>query len=427
MTSPSPASPPGLKRGLGLGLLTLYGIGVMVGAGIYVLVGAVAGAAGTYAPLAFLLAGLIAAPTAATYAELSSRIPESGGEAAYLREAFGIRWLGRLAGLAIIGGATISGAAVLQGGVGYLQHLVPLPDVALIVGLGLLLALAAIAGVVESLALAAFLTLVEAGGLLAVIAAGALAPAIGDPVAALDAAFAGWLADAFAAHAAGGGAAAPLAQGGLAGIGAGALLAFFAFIGFEDMVNMAEETKDPERTMPRAILLALGVVTLLYAGVSWAALRAVEASALAASDRPLALVMEAGLPQGTGALALIAFAAALNGVLAQMVMCARMLFGLGRDGRLFAVFHHAHPRFGTPVLATAAAAAVMIGVALGVPLLQLAATSATILLFAFCAVNFALIRLKRRDPRPAGAFVTPMWVPYMGLVTAVAALAMGWI
>ena len=133
------------------------------------------------------------------------------------------------------------------------------------------------------------------------------------------------------------------------------------------------------------------------------------------------------MPQGPGALALIAFAAALNGVLAQMVMCARMLFGLGRDGRLFAVFHHAHPRFGTPVLATLVAAGGMVAVALFVPLLKLAAASASILLCAFCAVNLALIVLKRRGGAAEGVFETPGWVPWLGLAASAGALAAGWL
>lgn len=394
---------PALHRRLGLPLLTLYGVGVMVGAGAYVLIGAVAGQAGDLAPLAFLLAGLIAAPTAATYAELSSRIPEAGGEAAWLRDAFGIRALNRLAGFAIIGGATISGAAVLQGGVGYLQALVPGPAWLWILALGAALAAAAVAGVVESLALAAALTVIEVAGLLLVIAAGLTAPEAA-PAPAVETA---------------------MGPAGIAGLGAGALLAFFAFIGFEDMVNMAEEAKNPQRDMPRAIFLALGTVTLLYIAVSWAAARAVPAEALAASPRPLALVTEAGMPAAVPLLALIAFFAALNGVLAQMVMCARMLFGLGRDGSALAIFHRAHPRFGTPVLATLSAAAVMIAIALFVPLLHLAETSASILLCAFCAVNVALIVIKRRGPAAPGVFTVPGWVPWLGLAASVAALLAG--
>jgi APA family basic amino acid/polyamine antiporter len=400
-----PTAPPALRRRLGLGLLTLYGVGVMIGAGIYVLLGAVAGAAGAMAPIAFLMAGLVAAPTAISYAELSSRIPESGGEVAYLRDAYGLAWLSRLAGFAIIGGAMLGGAAVLQGGVGYLAALVPAPQWVLIIGLGAALALTAIVGVVESMVLAAVLTVVEVGGLLVVIAAGHMAP--GFDAAAMPQVEAVQLP-------------------GLVGVGAGALLAFFAFIGFEDMVNMAEETRDPSRTMPRAIFIALAVVTVLYALVAHAAVIAVPAAVLSASDRPLALVMEAGLPQGAAALGVVALAAALNGVLAQMVMAARMLFGLGRDGGVLAVFTHVHPRFGTPALATAVTAAAIVTVALTTPLLALAATSSSVLLVAFFGMNATLLVLKRRGPAGPGVFVAPVWAPWAGMVASAAALVAGW-
>ncbi|MEC9310837.1 MAG: amino acid permease, partial [Pseudomonadota bacterium] len=108
-------SEPTLKRRIGPGLLTAYGVGVMVGAGIYVLVGAVAAQAGVHAPLAFLLAGLVAAPTALSYAEFSTRLPRAAGEALYVAEGLNIRALSLLVGLAIVVAGTISAAAVLRG------------------------------------------------------------------------------------------------------------------------------------------------------------------------------------------------------------------------------------------------------------------------------------------------------------------------
>ncbi|MEC8197237.1 MAG: amino acid permease, partial [Pseudomonadota bacterium] len=136
-----------LKRRIGLPLLTAYGVGVMVGAGIYVLVGAVAADAGIWAPLAFLFAGLVAAPTALSYAEFSTRLPEAGGEAVYVSEGLGLQWLGVLVGLAIVVTGTISAAAVLRGGAGYLTSVVPLPMAATIVVMGLSLIAVAIIGV----------------------------------------------------------------------------------------------------------------------------------------------------------------------------------------------------------------------------------------------------------------------------------------
>ncbi|MEL6482547.1 MAG: APC family permease, partial [Pseudomonadota bacterium] len=264
---------PRLARRIGVGLLTFYGVGVMVGAGIYVLIGTIAGVAGPLTPLAFLAAGFVAALSAFSFAELSARIPESAGEAAYTEEAFGLPPLSVLVGLAVIAVGLVSAAAILKGGAGYVLGLVEIPRVPLELGILVVLAAIAAAGVVESLVFAALLTLAEILGLLAVAAAGFLAPPVmplGEMLAVSVSEFSVTL------------------------ILPAALLAFFAFVGFEDMVNMAEETIDPSRTMPRAIFLAVAITTALYALVAVAALRAVEPQALAASERPLALVFTAG-------------------------------------------------------------------------------------------------------------------------------------
>ena len=385
----------GLKRRIGLGLLTFYGVGVMIGAGIYVLVGHVAGETGGWAPLAFLVAGLVAAPTAVSYAELSVRIPESAGEAAYVRSATRSGGLAALIGLAVATVGVVSAAAVLQGGVGYLRALVDVSPEVLVIVIALTLGVAATIGVLESLALAAVLTIIEVIGLLIVVGAGLSFPVDLPP-------------------------GPPLAMSGLA---AGALLAFFAFIGFEDMVNMAEETRDPGRTMPRAIIAAMAITTVIYILVAWAAVRTVEGDALAASERPLALVFETATERSAGFLAAIAVAAALNGVLAQIVMASRVLYGLGRFSPVFAVFHHAHSRFGTPVLATVLCVGIVIVLALTLPIAALAELTSTVLLAIFCAINAALIVIKRRGP--AEGFKAPVWVPWLGLVLSLAALGWG--
>lgn len=385
-----------LKRRIGLGLLTTYGVGVMVGAGIYVLVGAVAGAAGVWAPLGFLLAGLIAAPSALSYAELAARIPEAAGEAAYVEKGLGWHGLALLVGLGIVAAGTISSAAVLRGGTGYLLSVLDLPFVWTVVALGAVLTLVAIMGVVESLALAALFTLAEVIGLVLVVWAGFSAPPVAD-----------WVAPPPPVW---------------TGVGLAATLAFFAFIGFEDIVNMAEEVREPTRTLPRAILISLVITTGLYALVSLAAVRAVPMDALAGSDRPLALVWEAGSARSSAFLAAIASIAALNGVLAQIVMAARVLYGLGKRTPALAVFHRAHPRLGTPWLATLLLGTLTIGAALALPVAQLAEATSTILLVVFAIVNIALIALKRRAPE--APFHVPAIVPWTGLLTALAALAL---
>lgn len=386
-----------LKREIGPLLLTLYGIGVMVGAGIYVLVGAVAGNAGLFAPLAFLLAGAIAAPTAFSYAELSIRVPESSGEAAFVRRAFSSEGFAVLVGLTIVGVGVTSAAAVLQGGVGYLRTFTDTSTTVLIIGIGAALLAVAAWGVLESLVLAALFTVIEVIGLLIVIQAGLSGPTSTDWTMA-DTATVEWT-----------------------GFGLATLLAFFAFIGFEDMVNMVEEVKRPRRSMPIAIVSSLLVTCVLYGAVSVATVRTVDIDRLAGSDRPLALVYETATGGNARFLSAIAVVAALNGVLAQLVMAARVLFGLGRRNDMLAVFHHTQPRLGTPIRATVAVGlAVVIG-ALTLNLAVLAEVTSTFLLVVFTMVNLALIRMKRGGERSPG-FSVPLWVPYAGLTGSVSAL-----
>lgn len=384
-----------LRRRLGPTLVTLYGIGVMVGAGIYVLVGTVAGEAGVLAPVAFLVAGLIAAPTALTYAELSVRIPESAGEAAYVRVALRSRQLSTLVGLGVVVVGVTSSAAVLRGGVGYLTAVVDLGAVELTVALALLLVAVAVWGVLESLAVAAAFTIVEIVGLALVIRAGATVTPAPDWTAGMPTSIP-W-----------------------AGIGLATVFAFFAFIGFEDIVNLAEEVKRPSRTLPIAILVSLVVTSVLYGAVSVAAVRAIDIDLLAASDRPLALVFAAG-GGSAGTLDAIAAAAALNGTLAQIVMASRVLFGLGRQERLLSVFHRTSRRLGTPVTATLTVGGLVLVGALAFDVAALAEVTSTVLLVVFCVMNVSLLVIKRRAVE--ADFTVPNWIPALGLGGSLAAL-----
>ena len=386
-----------LKRKIGLGLLTAYGVGVMVGAGIYVLVGAVAAEAGHWAPLAFLLAGVIAAPTALSYAEFSTRLPEAAGEAVFVAKGLKLPLLSILVGCLIVTAGVISAAAVLRGGAGYLAFFTGLPPDTTAAVMGLILVGVAVIGVLESLALAAVFTAIEVLGLAVVVYAGGTA----EPV------------EAYTTLSA-------MPEIAWPGVAAGAALAFFAFIGFEDIVNMAEEVGDPERVLPRAILISLLITSLLYALVTFAAVRVVPLEELSQSEQPLALVWQAAFGGTAAFLSLIAVAAALNGVLAQIVMASRVLFGLGKRSAAFAVFHHAHPRFGTPVLATLLVGALLIPAALLLPIADLAGATSAILLGVFVLVNGALIGMKLQAPE--APFRVPMAVPIFGLAASLAAL-----
>ena len=383
-----------LARRLGLGLFVFYGVGVMVGAGIYVLIGEVAALVGPWAPLAFALAGVVAALTATSFAELSSRLPESAGEAAYVREAFERPWFSTLVGLAVAAVGVASAAAVLQGGAGYLAALAPLPKSVLVVLLGLTLGFVSALGVEKALLVAAVFTALEVLGLVIVGGAAFSAPA-NEAVQTFESA--------------------PYAA-----LPSAAFLAFFAFLGFEDMVNMAEEVKRPLVTLPRGIFLALGITVAIYALVSWAATRAVPGAELGASDRPLALVYERATGGSSTLIDAIAVTAAVNGVVAQIVMTARVLYGLGGRVSWLRVFRRVYPATHTPIRATAFATVLVLALALTTALATLAAISAFILLIIFAVVNLALIALKRRGPPPEGAFAAPGWTPWAGFVCSVA-------
>lgn len=382
-----------LKRQLGLGLLIAYGVGIMVGAGIYVLVGVAAGEAGIWAPLSFLMAAIVAVPTALSFSELSARIPEAAGDSSYIEVGLRQHWLAVCVGVINVVAGTVASAAVLRGGVGYLTSIVPIQFEIAVIGLGVVLTLIALIGVLESLTFAAILTVIEVIGLLIIIWVG------------------------FGAHPVAAWQSPPPPQ--WSGIAAASVFAFFAFIGFDDLVNMAEEAKAPERNMPRAIIISLAITTLLYILVSMAAVRTVPQDLLAASDKPLALVWETATGKSATFLAVIAVAAALNGVLAQIVMASRVLFGLGRRSDAFAVFHHSHPRFGTPVLGTILIGAVVIGAALTLPVAALAELTTFALLVVFAIVNAALIGLKCRAP--ASPFAVWAAVPWFGLLACILA------
>lgn len=224
-----------LKRTLTLSHALLYGMGVTIGAGIYVLIGAAAARAGMQAPLAFVAAAILMGLTAASFAELGGRMPVAAGEAAYIRAAFGSDRLALAVGLLVIGIAVVAAAAISVGSAGYLGVFVSLPE-AILVGV-VVLGMGAIAawGIKESVTFAAVMTLIEVGGLILLIAAGAVKEP--DLVSRLPEMLP------------------PANPAALVGLIGAAHLAVFAFIGFEAVVNVAEELHAPQQTLPRAIFL----------------------------------------------------------------------------------------------------------------------------------------------------------------------------
>jgi basic amino acid/polyamine antiporter, APA family len=393
---------PALARRLTLPLAVLFGVGVTIGAGIYVLVGATAARAGMHAPLAFLLAALVMAPTAASFAELAGRMPVSAGEATYVRIGLGSERLGLIVGLLVITVGIISAAAISQGSAGYIRALFPGVPWALVIPLVVLLTgMVAAWGILESMAIAGLMTLIEIGGLLVIILVGARhAP---DVVARLPELWQGL----------------PNTSA-LSGVLSAMLLAFFAFIGFEGLANIAEEVKEPERTLPRAIFITLVLSTLLYVAVTWIALVTVPRAELTASRAPLSLVFERVTGASPVAISAISIVATVNGIIAQMVMASRVIYGLAEQGLLPAQLARVHPVTRTPILATAIVMVLVYVLAAVFPLEHLAEMTSRLTLIIFAFVNAALVQLKRTGrPAPAKAFVVPIMVPAIGFCLCV--------
>jgi len=392
----------GLKRNLGVVLLTLFGLGNILGAGIYVLVGKVVGEAGYFAPLSFLVAAVVAAFSAFSYSELAARFPDAGGEVVYVQEALRIPLLSMGVGILIAAAGMLSAATIARGFAGYVQVFWEAPAPMILVIALVSLAGAAIWGVKESLTIAAVLTLVEAAGLLAVIL-----PAASEPER--------WLA--VTGHWSGG-----LDTTVMAGVLLGAFLAFYAFIGFEDMVNLAEEALNPGRDMPKAIAIALVVSTLFYALTVWAALAYMVPPELDASTAPLSDVYERVTGNSPVMMTVVAMFAVINGALVQIIMVSRLLYGMGRRFRPFRLFASVSPTTRTPLPATVSVAAVVLVLSVWLPVRTLAEYTSGLILVVFILVNASLIVVKRRRGGYDEGRIVPLWVPVAGVVTTASLL-----
>jgi basic amino acid/polyamine antiporter, APA family len=379
---------PELRRVLTVWPLVLYGLAVIVGAGIYVALGAVIGRAGAAAPMSFLFAGIAAGLTGLCYAELAGRFPEASGGVAFVRRGFDSDRLAQLTGAAMTFGVAIAAASITRGAMHYLTVLLPLPAPLLTVLVVVGFTVIACLGVRESVGLATLLSTIEIAGLLAATAAGLLA--------APEYHFAGmWPAGAMEWR----------------GVLAGAFIAFFAFIGFETIANLAEEVKDPARTMPRGILGAVAASIVLYVAVATAAVLADSTS-----GRPLLDLFEGN---GASVFAVVGSIAVANGVLVEIVMLARLFYGMARNGELPSILEQVDTRTRTPTVATILAGAIVLAAALLIPFEHLLVLANAVTLGVFALVDMALWRVQQREPVAAGRFATPGWVPPLAALLAV--------
>ena len=203
----------------------------------------------------------------------------------------------------------------------------------------------------------------------------------------------------------------------------GAFLAFYAFIGFEDMVNVAEEVKDAPRLLPKAIILALVISSVLYLTVTTVAVLALPIDKLITSEAPLAVIVESRNHDYTSFISAISLIAVVNGALIQIIMASRVLYGMGKNRLAPRLLAKVHPRTQTPLISTGLVSFLILVLALWLPLVTLAQITSFITLMIFACVNLALIRIKLKIPIQAGCVHSPFWVPVIGTCLCLILLA----
>jgi len=398
------SQPQHLIRKITMPMLLFYGLGNILGAGIYVLIAEVANTAGMYAPFSFLIALVIVSFTALSYGELASRYPDAAGVALYIKKGLGSTRLSVVIGLTIAIAALVSAATIARGFAGYLAELVPLPEWAALVGLIGVLGLIAVWGIGESVAIAVALTFIEIGGLLLILWIGLpLLQTLPERASELipPAEWQVWYA-----------------------ISLGGFLAFYAFLGFEDMANIAEEVVSPARSYPAAILLSLLIATLLYLSVSLVSVLLLSPEQLSATDAPFATIYKQATGKEAALITVISMFAIINGALIQIIMASRMVYGISKKGWLPAILSYVNARTKTPIVATVLVSAVTLGFALWLPLVTLAKLTSFLILIIFTVVNISLFRIKRRNPSPEGIYLVPLWVPVAGAGVNIVFLAL---
>ncbi|MBZ6379959.1 MULTISPECIES: APC family permease [Pacificimonas] len=393
-----------LSRSISPFMLAVYGLGTILGAGIYVVVGKIIGEAGALAPFAFLAAAAAAALTAFSYAELSARVPESGGSSAFVAHGFDRKWLTAVVGWALVGTGIVSAATIATGFVGYLGEVMSVSKWWAVPALVGALTFVAAIGVKQS---AWFMGLTTAAGLIGLLyVLWFTVPNL--------AGYPAMLGEAWSEGSLPGG------RGLGIGILLAAFLAFYAFIGFEDLVTLAEEAENPQRSLPKAIFAALVISLIFYVLIAAAAVSTLSADRLDESAAPLVDVVKEEGRSGyvlTGLSLLII----VNGALAQIVMASRVIHDLGkRRGVSPSWLSHINGSTHTPLLATVISGAVVTALALFLPTEQLASLTSYIILGVFFAANAALVKMKRDGIEAGGGVRTyPVWVPIGGMIACV--------
>jgi APA family basic amino acid/polyamine antiporter len=394
---------PALRRVIGPGLLLLFVVGDILGTGVYALTGKVAAQVGGAVWLPFLLAFVVAVLTAFSYLELVTKYPRAAGAALYTHKAFGIHFLTFMVTFAVMCSGLTSASSASKAFAGNFAEAFDLSIgegvglTAIAVGFMTLIALINFRGVGESVKLNVVLTCVELTGLLIVIGIGAWALGGGEGDVSRLVEFNS-----------------PPGETAFFSVTAATALAFFAMVGFEDSVNMAEETKDPVRIFPKVMLTGLCITGLIYVLVAVSAIALVSPEDLSEGEAPLLKVVEAGAPAfPLTVFAFITMFAVANSALINMLMASRLLYGMANERVLPRVLGRVHPTRRTPWVGIVFTTLVAFGLIWFADLTALGGTTALLLLCVFTVVNVAVLVL-RRDPVEHRHFRAPTAIPVLG-------------
>ncbi|MGV9300863.1 APC family permease [Amycolatopsis sp. NPDC003676] len=396
----SKVAEPALLRVMGPKLLLFFVVGDIIGTGVYALTGQVAGRVGGALWLPFLLAFVVAFMTAFSYLELVGKYPRAAGAALYTNKAFGVPFLTFMVAFAVMcSGITSASSAAVAFGATYLAAFVKLPTVLVGIAFVVLLALINFRGIGESVKANVVLTCIELSGLLIIIGVGVWAVLNGDGepsrLVEIDTADKTWL----------------------VAISSATSLAFFAMVGFEDSVNMAEECHDPVRIFPRAMLWGMVIAATIYVLVSVTSSLLVPAAELAgAKSDALLKVLDVGAPGFPREIfSAIGLFAVINSALINMLMASRLLYGLSNERVLPPVFGRVHPTRRTPWVSIIFTSVIAIGLVSFVDISALGGTTALLLLVVFAIVNVALLVL-RKDKVPHKHFRAPTVLPVLAAI-----------
>ncbi len=373
-----------LKRGMGLFHLTMYGVGLILGAGIYVLIGEATGLAGDSVWIAFVLGSIVALFAGLSYAELSSMFPKAAAEYTFIKNAFKNNFFAFIIGWLTVITSMIMAATVALGFGGYFAEFLNIPIIISAIILIGILSLVNFIGIRESSWANTVFTIIEVSGLILIIIIG-FTISEPEPVNYFE------------------------SPTGLTGIIIAFVLIFFAFIGFEDMANVAEEVRNPKKVIPRAIILSVIISGIIYVLVSLAVVRVINWEDLSLSAAPLADVAKRGLgTQGHIIFSGIALFAITNTVLITLVAGSRIIYGMAREKSFPDILAKVHSKTKTPWIAIIVIMLISIGFSFIGDIVIVANITVFAVVITFAVVNLVVIVLRYTEPNIERKFKVPI-------------------